>query len=93
FRKLLGGELPEMTNEVYLQDDPPRMYKVLKQTPKPCFAFKVLAAGRVRSPEAAFKLAFESIKPIDCIFVGMFPRAKDEIKENAEIVSRLLKAS
>jgi len=93
FRKLLGGELPEMANEVYLQDDPPRMYKVLKQTPKPCFAFKVLAAGRVRSPEAAFKLAFESIKPIDCIFVGMFPRAKDEIKENAEIVSRLLKAS
>ena len=93
FRKLLGGELPEMPNEVYLQDDPPRMYKVLKQTPKPCFAFKVLAAGRVRSPEAAFKLAFESIKPTDSIFVGMFPRVKDEIKENAEIVTKILAAS
>ncbi len=32
FRKLLGGELPEMPSEVYLQDDPPRMYKVMKQT-------------------------------------------------------------
>ena len=93
FRKLLGGELPEMVNEVYLQGDPPRMYKVLKQTTKPCFAFKVLAAGRVRSPEAAFKLAFNSLKPYDCLFVGMFPRAKDEIKENAEIVSRILKTS
>jgi len=93
FRKLLGGELPEMTNEIYLQDDPPRMYKVMKQTAKPCFAFKVLAAGRVRSPEAAFKLAFDSLKPNDCIFVGMFPRAKDEIKEDSEIVSRILKTS
>ncbi len=89
-RKLLGGELPEMVNEVYLQSDPPRMYTVMRQTKKPCFAFKVLAAGRVRSPEAAFKLAFDSLKPYDCVFVGMFPRAKDEIKENAEIVSRIL---
>ncbi len=93
FRRLLGGELPEMASEVYLQDDPPRMYKVLRQTPKPCFAFKVLAAGRVRSPEAAFKLAFDSLKPTDCVFVGMFPRVKDEIKENAEIASRLLRVS
>jgi hypothetical protein len=41
-RKLLGGELPLMQNEVYLESDPPRMYKVMKQTAKPCFAFKVL---------------------------------------------------
>jgi hypothetical protein len=82
-RKLLGGELPEMPNEVYLQDDPPRMYKFMKQTKKPCFAFKILAAGRVQTPEQAFKLAFESIKPTDGVFVGMFPRVKDEMKENA----------
>ena len=82
-RKLLGGELPEMPSEVYLQDDPPRMYRFMKQTKKPCFAFKILAAGRVRTPEQAFKLAFESIKPTDCVFVGMFPRFKDEVKENA----------
>jgi hypothetical protein len=82
-RKLMGGELPEMPNEVYLQDDPPRMYKFMKQTKKPCFAFKILAAGRVRSPEPAFKLAFGSIKPTDGIFVGMFPCVKDEVKENA----------
>jgi hypothetical protein len=82
-RKLLGGELPEMPSEVYLQDDPHRMYKVFRQTRKPCVAFKILAAGRVSKPEAAFKLAFSSIKPIDMVCVGMFPRAKDEVKEDA----------
>ena len=88
FRKLLGGELPEMPSEVYLQDDPPRMYKVFQQTRKPCFAYKILAAGRVRSPEAAFKRAFQSIKPTDFVCVGMFPRVKDEVKEDAYFASR-----
>ncbi len=87
-RKLLGGELPEMPAEVYLQDDPPRMYKVFRQTKKPCVAFKILAAGRARNPEAAFKLAFESIKPGDLVAVGMFPRIKDEVKENAYWATR-----
>ena len=59
-RKLLGGELPEMANEVYLQDDPPRMYRVFQQTKKPCIAFKIMAAGRVGNfigtPNPAFHL-------------------------------------
>ena len=92
-RALLGGELPEMPSEVYLQDDPPRMYSVFQQTAKPCVAFKILAAGRVSRPEAAFLLAFDNIKPIDLVCVGMFPRTKDEVKENAEITSRILKSS
>jgi hypothetical protein len=87
-RKLLGGELPEMPNEVYLQDDPPRMYKIFQQTKKPCIAFKILAAGRVASPEAAFKQAYRSIKPTDAVCVGMFPRIKDEVKENALFATR-----
>ena len=82
-RKLLGGELPEMAREVYLQDDPARMYKVMRKTPKPCLAFKILAAGRVVSVENAFKQAFESLKPIDAVMVGVFPRFTDEVKENA----------
>jgi len=76
-----------------VQSDPPRMYSVMRQTAKPCFAFKVLAAGRIQERggvEQAFRTAFESIKPIDGIFVGIFPHAKDEIRENAEIVHRIL---
>jgi hypothetical protein len=87
-RKLMGGELPEMPSEVYLQDDPPRMYKVFRQTKKPCVAFKIMGAGRARNAEAAFKLAFQSIKPNDLVCVGLFPRIKDEVKENAYWTTR-----
>src|SRR4051812_21228453 len=44
-RQALGGEMIEMPRELYLQSDPPKMYKVMRQTTKPCFAFKILAAG------------------------------------------------
>lgn len=86
-RQLLGGELPEMLSEVYLQNDPARMYKVFRQTRRPCVAFKILAAGRV-APEQAFRRAFDSIKPTDLVCVGMFPRVKDEMKEDAYYTSR-----
>jgi hypothetical protein len=38
----------------------------------------------------AFRTAFESIKPTDGVYVGMFPRVKDEVKENAELVHKIL---
>ena len=92
WKHIFNGELPVMSGEIYLQSDPPRMYNVMRQTPKPCFAFKVLAAGRVdeREIKQAFRTAFESIKPIDGVFVGVFPRNKDEVRENAEIVHDIL---
>jgi hypothetical protein len=91
-RKVLNGDMLEMAGEVYLQSDPPKMYRVMRQTKKPCFAFKVLAAGRIsgRAADQAFQTAFESIKPTDSVFVGVFPRTKDEVRENAERVQRLL---
>jgi hypothetical protein len=92
WRRVLHGEMMEMANDIYLQSDPPRMYKVMRQTQKPCFAFKILAAGRIpdRGVEQAFRTAFESIKPSDAIYVGMFPRVRDEVRENAGIVHRIL---
>jgi hypothetical protein len=92
WKKALNGEIMEMTSDIYMQSDPARMYKAIRQTRKPCFAFKILAAGRI--PESgvaqAFRTAFESIKPIDGVYVGMFPRVKDEVRENCEIVHRIL---
>jgi hypothetical protein len=92
---VLNGEIMEMPNDIYLKSDPPRMYKVIQQTGKPCFAFKILAAGRIpdRGIEQAFRTAFESIKPIDGVYVGVFPRVKDEVRENAGIVHRILMGS
>ena len=90
--KLLNGQSIEMPTELYLKGDPERMYRVMRQTSKPCFAFKILAAGRIpdRGIENAFRTAFESIKPTDGVYVGMFPKYKDEVRENAEIVHRIL---
>jgi hypothetical protein len=95
WKQALNGEIMEMPGETYLQSDPPRMYKVMRQTTKPCFAFKILAAGRIadRGIDQAFRTAFESIKPNDGIYVGMFPRVKDEVRENAERVHRILTKS
>jgi len=83
WRQVLGGHLMEMPND---------MYKVMRQTTKTCFAFKILAAGRIADDgiAKAFKTAYASIKPHDAVYVGMFPRFKDEVKENAEIVHSIL---
>lgn len=93
FRKLLGV-LPLPASDVYLETDPPHAYEVARKTPKTCFLFKILAAGRAtRSPEEvdkAFADAFENIKPQDCIVVGMFPRYRDEVKENCDRVRKIL---
>jgi hypothetical protein len=95
-RRILGV-LPVPANEVYLETDPPHAYEVARKTSKTCFLFKILAAGRVsRTPDGvdkAFKEALDSIKPQDCIVVGMFPRFKDEVKENCDRVRKILNAN
>lgn len=92
WKQVLNGQLLEMPSDIYLRSDPARMYKVIRQTSKTCFAFKILAAGRIGDDgvEQAFRTAFESIKPHDGVFVGMFPRSKDEVSENARIVHSIL---
>jgi len=90
WKQVLHGELVEMQGECYLQSDPARMYKAMRTTRKPCFAFKIMAAGRVTNAEQAFRTAYESIKPTDGVFIGLFPRAKDEVRENAERIHHIL---
>jgi hypothetical protein len=89
-RKACGGKLP--LGEVFLEEDPVEMTKRVRQTSKPCLGFKILAAGRVintpEEVEKAFRFALENIKPSDAVIVGMYPRYKDEVKENAEYVRR-----
>ena len=92
-RKMLGV-VPLSPSEVYLETDPAVAYRVARQTQKTCFLFKILAAGRLtRSPQMvdeAFATALESIKPKDCVVVGMYPRYKDEVKQNASRVRQIL---
>jgi len=86
------GHVPLPLNEVYLEDDPARMYKAMRSADQPCLAFKILAAGRLCDKqewvEAAFEQAFRSIKPTDAVIVGMYPEYEDQIAINADYTRR-----
>ncbi len=86
------GEAP--LGEPYFEKDPERMVQRIRQTKKPCFAFKVLGAGRnigsTAAVERALRFALTNIKPSDAVIVGMWPKFKDEPKENASLVRKIL---
>ena len=88
----LLGHVPLPVGEVYVESDPPRMYKVIQQTKRPCLAFKILAAGRLseRKPwvEQAFKDTLAAIKPGDGVIVGLYDRYSDQAAENAAFVEK-----
>ena len=90
--KALLGHVPLPVREVYLREDPPRMFKSMRQTQRPCLAFKILAAGRLSEQRAwvqqAFRETFESIKPIDGAIVGIYDRYSDQPAEDAEYTRR-----
>ena len=71
----------------FFASDPMAMTKVVRQVDQPCLGFKILAAGRMcgreQKVEAAFKFAFEHLKPTDGVIVGMYPRYQDQIRQNA----------
>ncbi len=90
--KELLGHVPLSPREVYLREDPPRMFRAMRQTGKPCLAFKILAAGRLcntpETVEQAFRETFAQIKPADGVIVGMFPKYEDQPALNAEFVRK-----
>jgi hypothetical protein len=85
--KKLLGYVPLPVGEVYLREDPERMFRMIRQTKRPCFAFKILAAGRLsntpESVETAFRDTFAAIKPGDGVIVGMYDEYSDQPLANA----------
>ncbi|MBM3888534.1 MAG: twin-arginine translocation signal domain-containing protein [Verrucomicrobia bacterium] len=90
--KKLLGYVPIPVREVYLEEDPPRMFKVIRQTRRTCLAFKILAAGRLcenkASVEKAFRETFAGIKPTDAVLVGLYDRYSDQPAEDAAFTRR-----
>jgi len=81
----------------FYRDDPRAMTEVVRQVPKPCFGFKILAAGRMcqsqQEVQEAFRFAFQNIKPSDGVIVGMYPRFFDEVRANANYTRQFGKLS
>lgn len=61
---------------------------------KPCIGFKIMAASRnCTTPEStaeALRFALNNIKPIDLVDVGMFQKHRNQVRENADTVRRVL---
>ena len=95
-RKMTQKDLEVPTLEIdypFFKGDPQVMTRVIRQVKQPCLGFKILGAGRLCSSQetvrAAFKFAFENIKPTDGVIVGMFPWSFDEVSANAQFAREL----
>ena len=86
--KKLLGHVPLPVGEVFIQSDPPRMFKAIQQTKRPCLAFKILAAGRRKDVKQAFQETFAAIKPTDAVIVGIYDRYSDQAGQNAALARR-----
>jgi len=82
--------------EQYREADRDKMTAVMRQVAKPCLGFKLMAANRrCGSPEsvrAAFEYALTNIKPTDAVVVGMFPKYRNQVAENAGYVRAIVGA-
>ncbi len=91
--KLLG-EAP--LGEIYLSSDPPKMMAVVRQTRKPCLAYKVYAAGRtISSPQQIrerLAAALTGIKPTDAVILGLYQKFSDQIGQNAWLAREILES-
>lgn len=84
----------------FCNEDRSLMLRVIRQIPKPCIAFKVLAGGQLfydKAPgeypaviEEAFRETFEGVKPSDFAAVGFFQRDEDQLGQNAGIAEKVL---
>jgi len=86
---------------VFHPDDRFVMYDIIKDLKKPVVIIKALAGGQIymNRPKEEYPAitekylaeTYENIKPDDVICVGVFQRDADHIRQNAEIVAKILK--
>ncbi len=84
----------------FFMEDRAEMLKVIREVPKPCIAFKILAGGQVFYDRAANKIpeileevyreVFNGIKPTDLASVGIFQRDRDQLADHARIAGKVL---
>ena len=72
----------------YRQADRDKALATIKKLDKPVVAFKTLGAGRF-PPKDAFPYILRAVRRKDGMCVGVLPRKRDEIAENAALVIRL----
>lgn len=85
----LSEPRPQAGGEAFVDDDRPKMLERIRRTSKQCLIFKVYGAGRkCGSPEAryeALRLVAAYTKPSDCVVIGMYPKASEQVLENCRL--------
>ena len=86
------GSLHAGTGHTFRLADIAPAVECIRRSQKPCIAYKIMGAGRIDAA-MAFEYAFENIKPMDVVNVGMHRGDKDGmVEENVGIVRKLLGA-
>jgi hypothetical protein len=85
---------------IFYPDDRFEMFEAVRKVSKPCIVFKLFAGGQIflnktedeipAAAETAIKETYDNIKPNDITCVGVFQRDKNQIKENADMVKKIL---
>lgn len=92
--KLAGRPVQD---ELFWDPDREKMLARVRQTAKPCLIFKVYAASRqcgsAEQMLAALRLAAGYAKPTDCFVIGMFPKYKEQVRENCRLVAESLRGA
>jgi len=84
------GSVHQGKGDTFELSDMPKAIAMIQQIRKPCIAYKIMGAGRIDA-RMAIQHAFENIKPIDVINVGMHRGDKDNmVEENAATVRQTL---
>ncbi|MGI6174051.1 MAG: hypothetical protein ACOYI8_09190 [Christensenellales bacterium] len=100
-RKNQKSYIPGEYNDLkFYPDDKWKMLEVVRQVPKTCLVFKLLAGGQVfygHAPEEfeaiaerEFRDAYGNMKPDDIGVVGVFQRDADQLAQNVRLVNRIL---
>jgi len=86
-----------VSDELFWDPDRADMLKRVRAASKQCLIFKVYGAGRHCVSEeqlaAALRQVAANAKPQDAVVIGMFPKYKDQVRENAGLLARALKTS
>lgn len=92
-QRVAGGPVD---GEFFWDPDRERMLRRVRQTRKPCLVFKVYGATRkCGSPEQmrdALRQVFRYAKPSDAVVIGMFPKYKEQVRENCRLVAEAVGA-
>ena len=72
----------------YVREGLEESLATIEQLAKPVVAYKVLGAGRIQ-PKDTLPYVFKRLKPKDGVCIGVFPKRKDELAENAALTRQL----